>query len=183
MRNFLIVVLVFFLYSCGEDQASLYVEIPYEIQEVQTDIFQPWSFLYFRDRIRNTREHPPADLIRFGGERLVGRIALGFTRNTSQFKEDAGMFAFYGNGPANGFSGAYQVDEKNGKIWSNGRILTTFRGSTIALMNFESRYLSAIQSMRSFTIHKNLLTIRFGGSSEEMVFALIDRTEDQAVSE
>lgn len=181
MRNFLIVVLVSFLYSCGEDQASLYVEIPYEIQEVQTDIFQPWSFLYFRDRIRNTREHPPADLIRFGGERLVGRIALGFTRNTSQFKEDAGMFAFYGNGPANGFSGAYQVDEKNGKIWSNGRILTTFRGSTIALMNFESRYLSAIQSMRSFTIHKNLLTIRFGDGSEEMVFALIDQPERQAV--
>jgi len=174
MRNFLIVVLVSFLYSCGEDQASLYVEIPYEVKEVQTDIFQPWSFLYFRDRIRNTREHPPADLVRFGGEGLVGRIALGFTRNTSQFEEDAGMFAFYGNGPANGFSGAYQVDEKNGKIWSNGRILTTFRGSTIALMNFESRYFSSLQSMRSFSIHKNLLTIHFGDGSEEMVFALIN---------
>jgi heat shock protein HslJ len=174
MRNFLIVVLVSFLYSCGEDQANLYVEIPYEIQEVQTDIFQPWSFLYFRDRIRNTRQHPPADLVRFGGERLVGRIGLGFTRNTSPFQEDAGMLAFYGNGPANGFSGSYQVDEKNGKIWSNGWILTTFRGSTIALMNFESRYLSAIQSMRSFSIYKNLLTIHFGDGSEEMVFALID---------
>jgi hypothetical protein len=109
MRYFLIVVLVSFFYSCGEDQASLYVEIPYEVQEVQTDIFQSWSFLYFRDRIRNTREHPPADLIRFGGERLVGRIGVGFTRNNSPFQEDAGMLAFYGNGPANGFSGSYQV--------------------------------------------------------------------------
>jgi heat shock protein HslJ len=182
MRNFLIVVLISFLYSCGEDQASLYVVIPYEVQEVQTDIFQSWSFLYFRDRIRNTREHPPADLIRFGGERLVGRIGVGFTRNNSPFQEDAGMLAFYGNGPANGFSGSYQVDEKNGKIWSI-RILTTFRGSTMALMNFESRYFSAIQSMRSFSIHKNLLTIHFGDGSEEMVFALIERPEHQAVVE
>lgn len=182
MRSFLIVVSVSFLYSCGEDHASLYVEIPYEVKELQTDIFQSWSFLYFRDRIRNTREHPPADLIRFGGERLIGRIGLGFTRNTSPFQEDAGMLAFYGNGPANGFSGSYYVDVENRKIWSI-RILTTFRGSTKALMDFESRYFSAIQSMNSFSIYKNLLTIQFGDGSEEMVFALIDRTEDQAVGE
>lgn len=38
----------------------------------------------------------------------------------------------------------------------------------------ESPYFSAIQSMGSFSIHKNLLTSHFGDGSEEMVFAMID---------
>ncbi|WP_209329861.1 META domain-containing protein [Lunatimonas salinarum] len=173
MKNFLLAGVVLMLFSCGEDQADPYVVIPYEVKSVQTDIFQSWGFLYFRDRIRNTREHPPADLVRFSSEGLFGRIWVAFTRAPSPLAEDDGMWAFYGAGPVNGFGGAYQLDEGEGEIWSSGRIGQTFVGSTRSMMEFERRYFSALASMRSYSIHNNLLTIRFGDHSEEMVFALL----------
>ncbi|MCC5939888.1 MAG: hypothetical protein JJU34_21595 [Lunatimonas sp.] len=80
MRNFLFAGIVLMLFSCGEDQADPYVVIPYEVEPVQTDIFQSWGFLYFRDRIRNTREHPPADLVRFSSEGLFALIAVPQTQ-------------------------------------------------------------------------------------------------------
>lgn len=177
MRNLLFLVLVIFFLSCEEDKANPYVVIPYEVEEVQTDLFQSWGFLYFTDRIRNSRDHPPADLVRFSSEGLFGRIRVRFTKNPSTLSEDEGMWTFHGAGPVNGFGGAYQVDEEKGKIWSNGRIGSTYKGSTKTMMDFEDRYFSALRSMRSFSIHKNLLTIRFGGSTDEMVFAQINLPE------
>ena len=174
MRNFFFIGLVLFLFSCGEDPANPYVVIPYQVEAVQTDLFQSWGFLYFTDRIRNRHDHPPADLVRFSNEGLFGRIRVRFTKDPSTLSEDEGMWTFHGAGPVNGFGGAYQVDEEKSKIWSNGRIASTYMGSTKPMMDFESRYFSALRSMRSFSIHKNLLRIRFGNSSEEMVFALIN---------
>jgi hypothetical protein len=149
MRLFLFLVLVTFLLSCEEDPANPYVVIPYEVAEVKTDLFRSWGFLYFTDRIRNRHDHPPADLVRFSSEALFGRIRVSFTKDPSTLSNDAGMWAFYGAGPVNGFGGAYQVDQETSKIWSNGRIGSTYKGSNKPMMDFESRYFSALRSMRS----------------------------------
>jgi heat shock protein HslJ len=128
------------------------VEYPDDHANTYT-LIRSWTFIGFQDAGSTSITYPPC--------------SLKESKMTVAFSPDS--ISFGGKASINSFGGKYALSDNNGLKMNS--IIQTLMGGPRELINFEDRYLEALQATTNYQIEYNKLTLFYGQSACKMLFA------------
>ena len=167
-----ILLIIFGLLGCKKDQVNSNCSINYQIDNSTSyTLGHTWKFIGFQNEGSSTIDYPPCEGYDYYAQSNSDfEMTISFS-DTLHHINDTIIYvfpkAFNGKATLNDYFGSYESDNSN-KL-TIGPIVASKMGGSKVLIDFEGRYLAALNHTERFVIQNNLLSIYYS-QTEKLLF-------------